>query len=658
MNAGQTRFFCRCGRLLTVDASVREVSCPTCRQQSVVPRFGAPEPPPPPRPAPAPGGSATAVLSAPRRERLGRFELLAVLGRGGMGTVWRARDAERGVEVALKVLHPALEERPDFVSRFQREARTAAGLRHRNVVQVIDSGIEDGTPWLAMELVDGEDLLAAAQRGALGPENVVPVAIQAARGLLAAAEIGLTHRDVKPGNLLLRGDGTLKVADFGLAKAVDSESRLTVTGEILGTPHYMAPEQGRGERVDHRADLYALGASIYHVLGGAPPHDAETPVAVILKHLREEPLPLRRRNPRVAPGLERVVHRLLQKDPEQRYQTHVALIEDLERLAAGREPIGGAEPPLRRVQEGATTYVVPHEATTELVLEPAGGLRRLLALAIDLLAIEALLHVLAFAWRALPSDAGRLAPGGARILPPRFPDEPAHALALAATGLAATLAYLVAADARGGRTIGKRWLRLRVCRRDGRDLGALAAAARLLFVLPALVLMAPTLTACAATLLRAAGATALPEPRAWIGAGAAWLLVLDVVGRMAGFGRALHDGLTGAVTYVAKRPLQALARAPGASGVRSPGRALRLSIVPGIGLMYAGHPFLGIATIAGMTWFVRSGEPQTWVAIWLLSGFAAHALARQRNAARPAPAPPGTPAEAPPAATPVRRQET
>ncbi|MBL8841852.1 MAG: serine/threonine protein kinase [Planctomycetes bacterium] len=659
MNGGQTRFFCRCGRLLTVDASVRDVVCPTCRERSVVPHVGAPHPPPPPAPPPAAGGpAATAVLGARAEQRVGRFELKSVLGRGGMGTVWRARDVEKGGEVALKVLHPALQARPDFLSRFSREARAAAGLSHPNIVRVLDAGLDGGTPWIAMELVEGEDLLAAAQRGSLGPHNFLAVAEQATRGLLAAAEMGITHRDIKPGNLLLRPDGSVKVADFGLAKAVDSDSRLTVTGEILGTPHYMAPEQGRGERVDHRADLYSLGATFYHVLGGCPPHEADTPVAVILKHLREEPLPLRARNGKVTPGLERVVHRLLQKNPDQRYQSHAALLSDLERLRAGREPIGGADPPLRRVQQGATTYMLPHESTTELVLEPAGALRRFAAFVVDLLALELLLHVLLFAGRALAPEAAAPRGGVASFLVPTLPTAGSTAaIVLASAAVVAALLYFATADARGGRTVGKRWLNVRLCRRDGGDLGAGRALLRTLLVAPGLLLISPTLSACTQSLL-ALGSASAASPRLLIGAGAGWFVVLELLGRMSAFGRALQDGLSGAVTYAAQRAVTLVPPPAAASGERSPGRALRLSIIPGLGVMYAGHPLLGVAILALVLFLlIDAPDPRTGLGVWLISAFVARGLAR-RTTASSHPLAPTSGDPTPPLRTPIRRQES
>src|SRR5262249_2044113 len=237
LSSSTTRFFCRCGRLITVDATTREVVCPTCRTRNQVPGLDAAAVPPPipsiPSVAPAPpapasppsiagvpvaaaaaapeNGAAIAILDLRIGGRLGRFELVRVVGHGGMGTVYQARDTSVGRDVALKVLHPVLQSRPDFVSRFQREARAASALNHENIVPFLDSGIERGTPWIAMELLEGEDLLASAQRGIVTPVNAPLFMLQSARGLAAAAAVGITHRDVKPGNLVLRRDGVLKI---------------------------------------------------------------------------------------------------------------------------------------------------------------------------------------------------------------------------------------------------------------------------------------------------------------------------------------------------------------------------------------------------------------------------------------------------------------
>jgi uncharacterized RDD family membrane protein YckC len=652
---GQTRFFCRCGRLITVDGSTREVVCPTCKQRNVVPGGETPAPPPmpvaPPRalapappappaidaaagsaaaPAAAGNGAATAILDLRIGGRLGRFELQRVLGHGGMGTVYQARDESSGRDVALKVLHPVLQSRPDFLSRFQREARAASSLNHENIVRILDSGIERGSPWIAMELVEGEDLLAAAQRGAVTPQNAPQVMLQAARGLSAAAAVGITHRDVKPGNLVLRRDGVLKVADFGLAKEIDSTSKLTVTGEVLGTPHYMAPEQGRGERADLRSDLYSLGATFYHVLGGAPPHEADTPVGVILKHLREEPIALRTRNAAVAPGLERIVHRLLQKSPDQRYQSYAALSDDLERVARGDEPIAGADPPARRVTQGDTTFLVPEQGTTELVLKPAGFFRRMCAFAVDMVAIDLILWLCFALAKAL---AGAKSGAQREFLVPNFGVfNPTQSQLVVVGLLLASFVYFVSSDAQGGRSIGKRWFNLRVCRRDGRDLGLLRALIRTILLFPGIALLVPVSAAGFAFLRGGAldGHAQEIGPLAAIGAG--WLLALYFVGSASAAGRPLHDVLVGAIAYRAQRSRFA---SVGVTGRRelSAGRAMRLSIVPGLGVMYAGRIVFGLLFMGTIT-VLLFRHPPLGVLLWVASAGYAHWLATRPRAQR------------------------
>jgi uncharacterized RDD family membrane protein YckC len=673
VNSSPTRFFCRCGRLITADATTREVVCPTCKTRNSVPGLDAALVPPPipsipsipsgPASPPAPSGAtspaqppasgaATAILDLRIGARLGRFELVRVVGHGGMGTVYHAREDGTGRDVALKVLHPVLQSRPDFVSRFQREARAASALNHENIVRVLDSGIERGTPWIAMELLEGEDLLASAQRGIVNPVNAPLFMLQAARGLAAASAVGITHRDVKPGNLVLRRDGVLKIADFGLAKEVDSTSHLTVTGEVLGTPHYMSPEQGRGDRADHRSDLYSLGATFYHVLGGAPPHEAETPVGVIMKHLREEPVALRARNPNVAPGLERVVHRLLQKSPDQRYQSYQALAEDLERVARGNDPIAGADPPGRRVQQGDTTYLISDQLPNELVLKPAGAIRRLLALFVDVVAVDLVLKLCFFlAYTFLRKVDARADDGGLQaFLWPRGDFEqlaPEKAQILTLALLLGAFVYFVSSDSQGGRTIGKRWFNLRICRRDGGDLGVVRSFVRTLLVLPGIVLLVP-MSACAVAVVMAGVAGEMPY---WSSAllGLGWIFALHMIGN-ATAGRPLQDALVGAHAYRAERRKFASVLVSGRRDV-TPGRALRLSLVPGLGVMYAGRVFFGLVFMAAIVTLLVTRRVEYGIGLWVLSAAYAHRLANRppRDALDSLP---------PPAESVVRRQES
>lgn len=227
----------------------------------------------------------------------GRYELRSLVATGGMGQVWRAHDQRLARPVAVKVLRSEYADEPEFLARFRAEARHAAMLGHRNVVAVFDYGettAPDGEAlaYLVMELVPGESLAAVRRRlGALPPEQVVEVVAQAAAGLGAAHEMGIVHRDVKPANLLLRPDGSVAVTDFGIAWSAESVA-LTRTGQVIGTAHYLAPEQARGEPAVPASDVYALGMVAYELLAGRRAFEGGSSVAVALSQIRDEPEPL------------------------------------------------------------------------------------------------------------------------------------------------------------------------------------------------------------------------------------------------------------------------------------------------------------------------------------------------------------------------------
>jgi serine/threonine-protein kinase len=257
----------------------------------------------------------------------GRYRLERRLGGGGMATVHLARDLELDRPVAVKLLADHLADDAELRERFVREARLAARLAHPNVVAVYDAGEEEGAPYIVMEHVDGETLADLLRReGRLDPARAVGLALQACAGLAHAHEAGLVHRDVKPGNLLLRRDGTVKIADFGIARAAET-TRLTLAGTILGTAAYLAPEQAAGEEVTPAADVYSLAAVLYECLAGQPPRrirsladlDPERPVT-----------PLRDVAPQVRQELEDAVMRALARRPEFRPATAAELALELE----------------------------------------------------------------------------------------------------------------------------------------------------------------------------------------------------------------------------------------------------------------------------------------------------------------------------------------
>lgn len=262
-----------------------------------------------------------------------RYELGDPIGRGGMATIFRATDLRMGRLVAVKVLREVYSSDPKFVTRFQREARAASALQHPNIVQVFDYGQSGESYYIVMEYVDGADLRRYLKRqGVLSNERAVEIAHDVALGLGAAHRRGIVHRDVKPQNILLNDEGLVKLTDFGIAsmyKDADDE-RLTTTGMTLGTVQYYAPEQAQGEIVSPAADIYALGIVMYEMLAGKTPFDGDTPVAVAMRHIQDDPEPPSRMNPNIAPGLERIILRCLAKDPRERYRDGDALAYALE----------------------------------------------------------------------------------------------------------------------------------------------------------------------------------------------------------------------------------------------------------------------------------------------------------------------------------------
>ena len=277
--------------------------------------------------------------------RLGPYEIVAPIGAGGMGEVFRARDARLGRDVAIKVLPHAVATRTDRLRRFEQEARATAALSHPNVVAVYDVHVEGETPYVVSELLEGETLREALQRGPLSPRRAIEIAVQVASGLAAAHQKGIVHRDVKPENIFLTADGRAKVLDFGLARVVEADTDAvltrvgddpaTVPGTVLGTVGYMAPEQVRGEVVDARADVFALGTVCYEMLAGRRAFTGETSVEVMAAIVRSDPPELPADTP---PALGRVIRRCLEKAPAQRFQSTVDVAFALEAIAGNTTP--------------------------------------------------------------------------------------------------------------------------------------------------------------------------------------------------------------------------------------------------------------------------------------------------------------------------------
>jgi len=265
----------------------------------------------------------------------GRYRVLRRLGSGGMADVWLAEDAHLQRQVALKVLHRRFAQDREFVERFRREAESAAGLQHPNIVSVFDRGEFEGTYYIAMQYVEGPTLKQLID-GGLTPEQAVPLIRQVLEAARFAHRHGVVHRDLKPHNVIVDGDGEAHVTDFGIARAGVSE--ITQTGSVMGTPHYLSPEQAQGFDVTAVSDLYSVGVILYEALTGRVPFEADSAVAVAMKQVSQTPQRPSSINPRVTPALDGVVMRALEKEPGNRFQSADAFIAALD--AAMRDPGG------------------------------------------------------------------------------------------------------------------------------------------------------------------------------------------------------------------------------------------------------------------------------------------------------------------------------
>ena len=346
----------------------------------------------------------------------GRYTVERTLGTGGMALVYLARDEELGRPVAIKVLGERFAADPEFRERFVREARMAARLSHPNIVSVYDVGEEDGQPYIVMECVEGTTLAEeVTRRKRLLAAEVVDLGLQACAALAHAHESGLVHRDVKPQNLLLREDGVLKIADFGIARAEEA-TRLTRIGTVLGTVQYLSPEQAAGEHVTAAADLYSLGAVLYELLSGRPPRRFES--LAELDAGRDEPVaPLGDLVPGVPAALEDVIMRSLARNPSYRPESAAVFAHEL----AAASP----EPPTQPVPGASET-----RATAVAARPPAVRPRRRIPLWLaGLLAGAAVVFALAFLVGRALRDNPTPAPAADRVPPASSPAERAQNLA-------------------------------------------------------------------------------------------------------------------------------------------------------------------------------------------------------------------------------------
>jgi serine/threonine-protein kinase len=293
----------------------------------------------------------------------GRYRIERVLGHGGMAAVYLARDGELERPVAVKLLAENLAGDESFRDRFVREARLAARLSHPNVVQVFDAGEDGNRPFIVMEYVEGETLAdVLGRRGRLPAHETVDLALQVCGGLEHAHEHGLVHRDVKPGNLLVRSDGMLKIADFGIARAAEA-TKLTQIGTVLGTAAYLAPEQLAGEDVGQRADLYSLGAVLYEMLTGRTPYEVASLPELALQQREGTITPVRELEPTVGQAVEDVVMRCLARNPDYRPASAAEVAREL----ASASPEAPTEPLAQPERVAPAASAVPQPPPTTLI---------------------------------------------------------------------------------------------------------------------------------------------------------------------------------------------------------------------------------------------------------------------------------------------------
>ena len=264
--------------------------------------------------------------------KLGPYEIQSPLGAGGMGEVYRARDARLNRDVAIKILPASFSADPDRLARFAQESRAAAALNHPNILSIYDIGEEHGAPYVVSELLEGETLRDRLRDGAIPSRKTIDYARQIASGLAAAHEKGIVHRDLKPENIFITHDGRAKILDFGLAKFTRPEADAsgeaptqqvagTDAGTVMGTVGYMSPEQVRGKPADARSDIFSFGAILYEMLSGKRAFHGDSPVDTMSAILKEDPPDLTETNRNVAPALERIVRHCLEKNPAERFQS-------------------------------------------------------------------------------------------------------------------------------------------------------------------------------------------------------------------------------------------------------------------------------------------------------------------------------------------------
>jgi serine/threonine-protein kinase len=293
---------------------------------------------------------ALGLGAQPKVKQFGPYLIERKLGQGGMGAVYLATDTRSNTPVAIKVLTGPAATDPEYLVRFQREAAVASGLKHPNIVACFGASVEGKIHYMALEYVDGGDLMGLIREAPLPEPQAQALAAQLADALVAVHAAGIVHRDIKPHNILMTKDGTPKLADLGLAKA-EMDHSITQSGIVLGTPHYMSPEQAEGhvKEIDIRSDLYAFGATLYHIVCGKPPFEGPSAMVVLSKHVEEQIPSPKEAVPALSDGLCQIIEKLMAKRKEDRYQTPAELLQDLRLVQQGQPPVSA------RLAEGAST---------------------------------------------------------------------------------------------------------------------------------------------------------------------------------------------------------------------------------------------------------------------------------------------------------------
>ena len=297
---------------------------------------------------------------------LGNYKVVSAIGAGGMGEVYRARDTKLGRDVAIKVLPASLSENTDRLNRFEQEAQAAGALNHPNVLVIHHIGIHEGAPYIVSELLEGETLRERMAGAALPQRKAIDYALQIAKGLAAAHDKGIVHRDIKPDNVFITNDGRVKILDFGLAKltAIDGAQSQTEVptrkvntdpGTVMGTMGYMSPEQLKGQAADHRSDIFSFGAILYEMLSGKRAFRGDSMAETMSAILREDPPDLSETNKTVSPALERVVRHCLEKNPAERFHSARDLAFAIESLSGSATISGQTEtmPAITTTETGA-----------------------------------------------------------------------------------------------------------------------------------------------------------------------------------------------------------------------------------------------------------------------------------------------------------------